>query len=474
MMNKDNLKKKIKDIVAIVVFIVVALLSISLLYRVLKWKDTNGEYLSSVEQLKNTKNDLVDVVFVGSSHVYCGIQPAYFWQDKGWSVFDMAVSGQDKSSSYYHLKNLLKTQSPQVVVADLYGLTFDKHGVTANEYRNYLSMPTSPLSVQHVRSYFDKEDRTDYYFRFPIVHTRYRELQNYDFINYAPNNFGRGEYISFEINSAYGPTVSEGPFNPGDLDEDQIKWIDDMIALSEKEDFQLVFMVMPFAIDQYGQDVVDAASVYASERGIDTLDFNRRRNELGFNYDVDFCDQNHLNAKGAIKTAKFFEGYLEDRFVLEDHSGDPDYHQWDEDTAWFKAIRAESAIADSGNLTEVTSILAANNDLVGIVSLDGDSESYQGLYEPLSLLGIEYTEFCEGGKWIYENGTLEKICDNTGNFETLYKKLSTYDVLSVGQDNTYNKVLIRINGAEYNNEGPGVMIIVYDKITNDVTALKRF
>ncbi len=88
-MKNDNLKKKIKDIVAIVAFIAIAFLTIILLYRALKWKDTNGEYLSSVEQLKNTDDNLVDVVFVGSSHVYCGIQPAYFWQDKGWSVSDM-------------------------------------------------------------------------------------------------------------------------------------------------------------------------------------------------------------------------------------------------------------------------------------------------------------------------------------------------------------------------------------------------
>jgi hypothetical protein len=473
-MKNDNLKKKIKDIVAIVAFIAIAFLTIILLYRALKWKDTNGEYLSSVEQLKNTDDNLVDVVFVGSSHVYCGIQPAYFWQDKGWSVFDMSVSGQDRNSSYYHLKNLLKTQSPQVVVVDLYGLTFDKHEVVANEYRNYLSLPTSPLSVKHVMSYFDKEDRTDYFVRFPIVHTRYRELAKYDFINYAPNKFGRGEYPTWEVGFAYPSAAADGPLNPAELDEDQIKWLDDMIALSEEEDFQLVFMVMPFASEERSQGIIDAACEYASERGIDTIDFNRRREELGFNYDIDFCDQNHLNAKGAVKVAHFFEEYLEDRFVLEDHKRNSDYHQWDEDTAWFKATRAEAAMAESGNLTEVVSILAANNDLVGVISLDGDSENYQGLFEPLSLLGIEYTEFCEGGKWVYENGVLERVCDNNGDADTFYKKLGTYDVLNIGYDSAQGKVTVNVNDTEYKNAGPGVMIIVYDKITDDTSVVKWF
>ena len=82
-------------------------------YKVLSWKDTTGGYLSSLSQMYHTDDDLMDVVFLGSSHCYCGIYPCYLWRDHSMAAFDMAVSGQDKNSTYHVLKETLKTQSPR-------------------------------------------------------------------------------------------------------------------------------------------------------------------------------------------------------------------------------------------------------------------------------------------------------------------------------------------------------------------------
>ena len=74
-----DIKMKIWNWVKCALFLVVLGLVVSSVYNVLKWKDTNGEYLSSVEQLYATPDGLIDVVFVGSSHCYCGIHPAVLW-----------------------------------------------------------------------------------------------------------------------------------------------------------------------------------------------------------------------------------------------------------------------------------------------------------------------------------------------------------------------------------------------------------
>ena len=92
-------------------------------FPVLAWKDTAGTpYLSSAQQLYATGDDCIDLVFLGSSHVFCNIDPDWFWQQGGIAAFDLSVAAMDTTSAEYHLRELFKTQSPQVVCLDLYSL----------------------------------------------------------------------------------------------------------------------------------------------------------------------------------------------------------------------------------------------------------------------------------------------------------------------------------------------------------------
>ena len=74
------------------------------------------------EQLyKLDKND-VDMVFVGNSHVYNGINPAVIYEKSGIKSFDIATSNQDLFTSYYLLKEMFVRQDPSVVVMDTYSI----------------------------------------------------------------------------------------------------------------------------------------------------------------------------------------------------------------------------------------------------------------------------------------------------------------------------------------------------------------
>ncbi|MCR5310799.1 MAG: hypothetical protein K6E32_05200, partial [Lachnospiraceae bacterium] len=246
----------IKRIVSVAVFTAVLFCAVLYTYNVLRWKDTTGDYLSSLEQLKNTPKNSIDVVFVGSSHVYCDIYPCFLWEKFGIAAFDMSVSGQDKDSSYYQLKNLLKTQRPKVVCVDVFGLTFEKHAVEGNLYRNMLALKTSSDSVRLVNDYFEGDtdtDKGDFYFRWPIVHTRYRELKRYDFAEYIPNRYLRGEGIYFNIGEAYAAPAADDAFAPCELSQKNQKWLERLYDLSQKEGFSLVFTALPFYADYQSQ-----------------------------------------------------------------------------------------------------------------------------------------------------------------------------------------------------------------------------
>lgn len=165
-----------KKAIRLLVFLVLNCIVFIAIYRVLSWKDTTGEYLSSTQQLYATDENLMDVVFMGSSHCYCAVNPSRLWEDYGMPAFDMAISGADKESTYYSLVELLKTQSPKVVCIDLYGLLYEGYAVKGNEYRNLLAMEPSVNSSELIKAAASKEEQLDYLFRWPIIHTRYSDL----------------------------------------------------------------------------------------------------------------------------------------------------------------------------------------------------------------------------------------------------------------------------------------------------------
>lgn len=468
-------KRRIKRICATPAFAAIVFLCILGTYKVLKWKDTTGDYLSSVEMLKATDKDLIDVVFMGSSHVYNGLNPAYFWEDEGWSCFDMAISGQDTTSTYYYLKYLLRKQSPKVVCVDLYGFTFDKHGVQGNEYRNFLSMPAADLQIKMVREYVDEEDRQDYIVRFPIVHTRYKELGKYDFYNYKLNDFIRGEKMSWSIEQSYEPANSDGDVTSIELSEDKSRWLDDMYELSQREGFSLVFVALPYDIPAESQDKVDAVSKYCEEKGIAFYDFNRLRHEIGFDYTHDFVDSGHLNIYGAKKVEMFLREEFE-CYNLPDHRGDERYYQWDEDLEYFGREEYKNNMKNTEDLCALCSMIGAGEDFISVISLEGDYIDRNNIYyEPLSILGMTYEEYEKGGKWIFEDGRFTKVYENVKGQEPYIQELGNMNTLRILYEGDYlYPENIMINDESIYSYGDFMTVAIYDKKLGETLCVKGF
>ena len=472
---KKPIKNNIKRACLIAIFALITALCVCGTYNVLRWKDTNGEYLSSVDMLRATDKNLVDVVFMGSSHGYHGFNPSDYWEDEGWACFDMTISGQDSASTYYHLKNLLRTQSPKVVCVDLYGITFESHAVEGNVYRNYLSMPTSSLSVKLVKEYIEKDKWQDYILRFPIVHTRYRELEKYDFYKYKPNTYLRGERMEWVVGQAEEPDVCDGELKPSGLSESKEKWLDDMYELSMEEGFELIFVVLPFNVYAESQGKMDTVSQYCEERGIAFYDLNRLRKEAGFDYSCDFIDRGHLNARGAKKVELFLKNELE-CYHLPDHRGDERYYQWDEDLEYNKRLEYQNHMTTVGDLSGLCSLIKSGENYVTVISLEGDYiDDEKDFYEPLSILEMTYDEYEKGGKWIYEDGLLTRVYDNETGKEPFYKELGNMNTLKICYNGDYTHTEnIKINNSSFYYLGTHLTIGIYDKELGKTVIVRGF
>lgn len=69
----------------------------------------------------------LDVLFFGSSTVYCDVVPALVWETSGLRSFVLAAPAQPLSITYYYVKEACKTQTPQAVALELSGLFFEKY-----------------------------------------------------------------------------------------------------------------------------------------------------------------------------------------------------------------------------------------------------------------------------------------------------------------------------------------------------------
>lgn len=457
-----------KKIIRAVCFCVLTVLALFITYNILAWKDTNGGKGTSLHQLKATGNNLVDAVFVGSSHVYCGIYPEILWRDYGIAAFDMSISAMDKDSAYYYTKHLLKTQSPKYVFVDLYPILYDKQTVIGNIYRNMLSMPLSKNSIDLVNAHVDEEERRDYFLRWPIIHTRYKELTYRDFSADRVDSFGRGEYISFDNKRMY-PDFSEALAceEVGELSEKNIKWIDDFVELSRKENFNLVFFVVPFTITYEWQMQINAAVEYANQKGIETIDFNKQIQSLNISAESDFIDGTHLNAWGAEKFSMLLGEMFKDEF--EDHRADPTYYLWDEDLNYYNHARNRDllriAVSTLGT-EELLQFIYTCPNISLIISLDGSFEqSTLPMAEYLKTVGIE--DYEDGGTWVQTETGMKKMISNDST-ETVYYRLDKKNMLKVIKTDTANLGNLVIGNEKAQSAYNGMTIIAYDTIENEI------
>lgn len=471
------MKRKVLKTIEYIVFAVLLIAVLSGVYGVLSWKDTNGDYMSTTAQLYATEDNLIDVVFMGSSHCYCGIYPSVLWKDKGIASFDMSTSGQDRNSTYHMLKELLKTQKPKVVYVDLFELTYDRHDVTSNEYRNYLAMKTSPNSVESVRNYFKgdeyKQTRKDYYFRFPIVHTRYKELTKNDFVDYAPGVFGRGAEYLWKVGDAYKDDSLNALQEQTELSPESKEWIDSLIKLSDENDFTLEFIIIPFGRDSEKQKIMNAGIAYAGAQGIRCTDFNRYADQIGLDYSTDFIDNFHLNAKGAEKFTRYLENNFLCDYDLADCRGDERYEYWDLDANYYDHLYTLHRMESTETVKDLLNCVKDNPNIVTIFSLEGNFTEDTRMIDEFTRIGMSNDEYISGGKWVYCDSTLTKLVSNTVG-ETGYYNLTDDLTVKVTFEEMFSRKNIILDGREYGFTGGFLTVLVYDRIQDKVVLHKGY
>lgn len=486
MKNRMGKKNLIKRCVSVTTFLLILLLVLGRVYQVLSWKDSATEYMTPVETFYGLEENVVDVLFLGSSHSYCSVINSQLWEDYGIAGYSLSISGQDIAASYYWLQEALKTQKPKVVCLEMFGAVYHGYLVEGNLYRNTLPYHISADYLHMIRDLTDEEsgslqiendivcegDRSSFLAKWPIIHTRYKELQKQDFT--GPDTL----YIGFSaqlIGSDYSPidwTRDGLELYTGDeiLEMEEEKWLRRIIELTREKGIELCLFLAPMSVTTQDQMRYNHVAALAEEEGIPFLNFVDMRDELGLDPEQDFQDWGHMNYRGAGKVTAALGRYLIKNYAIEDHRGDTGYELWERDAAVrqheFNNLRLEQN-------TEIQYFLdkaAYVSDYTIIMTTDGDYFTETDyLAERLEPLKIGEDFEGGGGIWIIENGEVTwKTTSGTGDW---YMDRNGADIAMLRTEGA-SKVFV--NRQDYVKTSNGINIIFYDNLLGRVVCAVGF
>lgn len=127
---------------------------------------------------KFTESDTVDVVMVGNSHLYTGVNPKNLSAALGVNCFILASPGTTIMDSFYCLKEALERTQPKVAIIETYGINSNvnhklKGGGLSDQFKSFNARKNSLIKLTSMPSLFVPE----YY-----LAAWSKTLRNHDFI----------------------------------------------------------------------------------------------------------------------------------------------------------------------------------------------------------------------------------------------------------------------------------------------------
>ncbi|NLF37018.1 MAG: hypothetical protein GX584_07710 [Clostridiaceae bacterium] len=400
------MRKYTKELLAILIFLVSTVIAITVITNITMPKrysygSTWGSYL------KEPKNS-IDVLFFGSSLVYCNIVPSVIYEHSGITSYVMAGPEQTIPLSYYYIKEAVKSQNPKTIMLDANGMFFNKYEGYTKVNIGY--MPWSLNRLKAIENAAEQEQHTGLYFPLYNYHTRWSSLTLGD-IKTGVFGYERDIYAGYTFLSKIEPQGSPWPRNEKfDIQtyKENLEYMKDIAAFCEKKGISLIVFISP-SFSALKQDNLDMLKKDIGKiKNVSYIDFNERFDDFDINVKTDFFDLMHFNALGAEK----FSIYLSDMLK----SLDLEATDNEDMSLWWSRIsnfKKQKALIDIPKQTDIESI---------------EEPDENNLEEPIEVIDnnlIEYENMINLMKNSdYDNAIM--LFEQSENLKKGYEKASLY------------------------------------------------
>lgn len=326
-----------------ILFLVV--LGAILLYTsaVFERKTTTGawNYSIKVGGFRNEPEESFDVIGIGSSHMYCTLNPLALYEQTGLRSYVLATQQQPPIASYYYAKEAFRSQSPDVLIVE--ALMFAHTGEQVAEGVAHDAIDPFPNSLDKLMMILrmNQEDgKENYLLNFLKYHSRWKELTRADFdFSYRNRTDPYRGYVFLTSagESTFSP-ISYDAVAPAALKQEHLQLLLELKALAEENGAKMLLLFAPFSMTDTHLGTFRALHDFAAENQIETLDLNLAVEGLSLDVGTDFYDAGHLNVYGSEKVSAWLGQYLIGKQWTAPSEG-TDTDLWQEDLQVYQAAK---------------------------------------------------------------------------------------------------------------------------------------
>ena len=364
-------------------FLVVIVLLLGMLGELLRDKATTLSVLYSEPEQS------LDVLIVGSSHVNCGYIPSMLWEENHLSACNVYSWSQPMWVSYHYILEALKTQTPKVIVLELYGMMYGHSYIMPEEidrtsYANSFSIDPGWNRLQLIatagRCGIDLRDPFDF-LALPAYHARWRYLNWHDILYNTHDQHDSLKGYNLVMESAAleepGPFVVEQAREPYEY---CVEYLEKITALCEKRQIPLVFTMAPYVYSQEEAELCRWIEKYSADKGIPFLNYlGEDGARVGFDYGTDLSDFGHCNYRGAQKITQDLCDHLRTWLPMPEKADNPACDLIEEDYQRFERVIRLNGIMEKKTLSDWLCAALADEQVRLLISDTAQNAAASGL-----------------------------------------------------------------------------------------------
>ena len=254
----------------------------------------------------NEEPNSFDVMFFGSSHMYCSVDPVLVEEETGLSSYVFATQQQPLWITYHYMVEALKTQTPKVMFVEIHmASTPNLYMDEATNHTAIDPLPFSQNKVEMIRASAPADKQRYYLFDIMKYHERWKELEKLDYTRkYETKKDPFKGYVGLTEAGiwVYKPDISKVQ-GRARITEKNAFYMDKMMDLAEERGIRLVFLKTPSNATARQKICYNGAAAVAAARGVEFIDYNTPElyEKLDLQSKTDFYDIHHLNRAGMEK-----------------------------------------------------------------------------------------------------------------------------------------------------------------------------
>lgn len=335
-----------------------ALLSAVTMFFLPKW--SYQEEVGQVSGLYKEDKNTIDVLGLGSCNMYSSFSPVIMYEKYGITGYNFCCPDQEQHTSYYFIKEALKTQKPKVVIIESLFFTLNNNG--KREHYDRFAVDYLPPSMNKIKlashvtnsevplmSKYDPSaaDKLLTYagYMFPILRYHGRtDLTREDLTFFFENdlyNYYKGGFPQYTYTTNDGNYYNK-LFNSPSINETTKEFFPKIIELCKENDIQLVVMKSPnYARWGYDDKQTSIVREFVQSYGIPFVDFHTEELNTFEEYDYGYST-GRLNVYGMNKLSIEMGQWLVDNCGLTaTELSEESKSKWDECVERYYAVAAE-------------------------------------------------------------------------------------------------------------------------------------